>query len=159
MRLPVSILITLIAGMGCIRQSTVIIPPDAGLTIEEVQTFVAHYDSAWNSKQVSEMDSLYGRAYVYFTSIGGITNRAANLEVLAADYYKVLQASRTELDIRIDGNTAVVGSRWQGNGLWKGTPFKDNQRCGLVIQKQQGRLKLLSEHCVEIKADTATSGG
>ncbi|WP_276484562.1 nuclear transport factor 2 family protein [Paraflavitalea pollutisoli] len=157
MRLPITMLLTLSLYTSCMQQSTIVTPAAENITQEEVQAFVAHYDSAWNSKQVSEMDSLYGRAYVYFTSIGGMTNREANLEVLGADYYNVLQASRTELDIRIDGNTAIVGSRWQGNGLWKGTPFKDNQRCGLVIQKQQGKLKLLTEHCVEIKADTATA--
>lgn len=125
------------------------------ITPEEVKAFVAHYDSAWNSKNVAAMDTIYGRSYVYFTSVGSTTSGAANLEVLGASYYKVLKAERTDLEIVIDGNTAVVSSRWRGNGLWKDSTFNDNQRCGLVIRKQNGRLRLLTEHCVEIKGHTA----
>ena len=99
------------------------------------------------------MDSLYASQYKYFTSVGGVSSRARNLEILAADYYKVISAQRTEIEISIDGNTAIVSSRWRGNGIWQGEPFNDNQRCGLVIQKQGKELKLLSEHCVDISSE------
>ena len=75
------------------------------------------------------------------------------IEILAADYYKVIAATRTEVDILIDGNIAIVSSRWQGNGIFKDEPFNDNQRCGLVIQKKGKELKLLSEHCVDISTE------
>ncbi|MDF2190073.1 nuclear transport factor 2 family protein [Paraflavitalea sp. CAU 1676] len=130
-------------------------PNAVSLTREEVAAFVGHYDSSWNTKNVAAMESIYGKSFVYFTSVGGTSTRAQNLEVLGADYYKVLKADRSELEIIIDGNTAIVSSRWRGNGIWKDTTFNDNQRCGLVIQKQNGQLKLLSEHCVEIQGDTA----
>ena len=99
------------------------------------------------------VDSLYASKYQYFTSVGGVSSRARNLEILAADYYKVIAATRTEVDILIDGNIAIVSSRWQGNGIFKDEPFNDNQRCGLVIQKKGEELKLLSEHCVDISTE------
>ena len=123
------------------------------LTKEEVTAFLNTYDNAWNLKQQTVVDSLYASQYKYFTSVGGVSSRARNLEILAADYYKLISASRTEVDISIEGNIAIVSSRWQGNGIWQGEPFNDNQRCGLVIQKQGKELKLLSEHCVDISND------
>jgi Domain of unknown function (DUF4440) len=123
------------------------------LSKEEVLVFIKTYDEAWNTKKNRIVDSLYAPQYRYFTSVGGISSRARNLEILAADYYKITNASRTEIEITIDGNTAIVSSRWIGNGIWKGEPFNDNQRCGLVIQKQGKDLKLLSEHCVDISTE------
>ena len=123
------------------------------LTKDEVLSFLVTYDSAWNLKKQSVVDSLYAPQYKYFTSVGGVSSRARNLEILAAEYYKLIAASRTEVDISIEGDIAIVSSRWQGNGIWQGEPFSDNQRCGLVIQKQGKTLKLLSEHCVDISSD------
>ena len=120
---------------------------------EEVISFLRRYDSAWNSKNNKVVDSLYAPQYRYFTSVGGVSSRSRNLEILAADYYKVIAANRTEIDISIDGNIAIVSSRWQGNGVWMNEPFNDNQRCGLVIQKKGKQLKLLSEHCVDISTE------
>ena len=123
------------------------------LSTEEVIAFLKTYDSAWTTKNLKVVDSLYASQYRYFTSVGGVSSRARNLEILAADYYKVIAADRTEVDIFIDDNIAIVSSRWQGKGIWKDEPFNDNQRCGLVIQKKGNELKLLSEHCVDISIE------
>lgn len=125
----------------------------ADLSKEEVLAFLQKYDEAWNAKKNKEVDAIYAPQYKYFTSVGGVSSRARNLEILAADYYKLITANRTEIEIAIDGNTAIVSSRWTGNGTWKGEPFNDIQRCGLVIQKKGKDLKLLSEHCVDILAE------
>ena len=124
--------------------------PPAPLTKEEVLAFIQLYDNAWNIKNNKAVDSLYGRNYQYFTSMGGVSSRARNLEILIADYYQLNSAKRSEIEISIEDNTAIVSSRWQGTGVWRGELFDDNQRCGLVIQKQGKELKLISEHCVDI---------
>lgn len=125
----------------------------AKLSKEEVIAFLNTYDDAWNTKKSDVVDSLYASQYKYFTSVGGVSSRARNLEILAAEYYKLNTAGRTEIDISINENIAIVSSRWQGNGIWRGESFNDNQRCGLVIQKQGKQLKLLSEHCVDISTE------
>ena len=123
------------------------------ITEAEVASFLKTYDDAWNTKNGKVVDSLYASHYRYYTSVGGISTRARNLELLAADYFQIIKASRSEVDISIDGNIAIVSSRWQGNGIWRGEPFHDNQRCGLVIQKTAHGLRLLSEHCVDIATE------
>lgn len=124
-----------------------------GLARDEVISFLKTYDEAWKAKKSNVVDSLYAPQYKYFTSVGGVSSRARNLEILSADYYTLISANRTEVEISIEGNTAIVSSRWQGNGVWKGEPFTDIQRCGLVIQKNEKGLKLLSEHCVDISTE------
>lgn len=70
-------------------------------------------------KEKRVVDSLYSGQYRYFTSVGGISSRARNLEILAADYYKLNTTNRMEIEINIDGNIAIVSSRWQGTGFGK----------------------------------------
>jgi hypothetical protein len=126
----------------------------ATISREEILAFLKQYDDAWNSKNIARVDSLFGTSYTYFTSTGKVNKRAESLAMLAADYYRLLNANRSEVEVFLDGNTAVVSSRWKGHGTWKGSSFTDDQRCGLIIQKQNGQLKLLSEHCVQIAKDT-----
>lgn len=125
------------------------------ITKEEVLAFIKKYDTSWNNKMVSFVDSSLATSYVYFTSTGGLTTRERTLEFLGSNEYKINSADRSEIDIWIDGNTAIVSSHWKGEGVWSGGSFKDNQRCGMVIQKQNNQLKLLTEHCVEIKQDSS----
>ena len=139
-------------GLICIAFSCKTTPGTnkSTLTKEEVLAFVKTYDDAWNTRKRDVVDSLYASHYRYFTSVGDVSSRRRNLEILSADYYQLTSAIRSEIEITIEENTAIVSSRWRGSGTWRGTPFEDNQRCGLVIQKRGTELKLLSEHCVEI---------
>lgn len=143
----------ILLAVGCGNDETSTNNSPGKLSKEEVIAFLKTYDSAWNNKNSKVVDSLYAPQYRYFTSVGGVSSRARNLEILAANYYKVIDANRTEIDISIDGNIAIVSSRWRGNGVWMNEPFNDNQRCGLVIQKKGTELKLLSEHCVDISTE------
>jgi hypothetical protein len=123
------------------------------ITEKEALDFIARYDSAWNSKDSATVSQLLGGNYVYFNSLGGLTPREKTLTDLAAPYYKVLAARREELQVVIHENVATISSRWIGNGIWKDGTFNDNQRCGLTLAKNNGKIELIAEHCVEIKAE------
>lgn len=146
--------VAIAATLFCVACKTSKSLPVETISREEILAFLKQYDDAWNSKNVARVDSLFGTSYTYFTSTGKVNKRAESLATLAADYYRLLNANRSEVEVFIDGNTAVVSSRWKGNGTWKGSSFTDDQRCGLIIQKQNGLMKLLSEHCVQIAKDT-----
>jgi hypothetical protein len=129
--------------------------PDQTITEQEALDFVARYDVAWNTKDSVTVKELLGDKYLYFDSQGGLTPRERTLTVVAAPYYKVISARREEIQVLIHENVATVSSRWIGNGLWKDQTFNDNQRCGLTLAKQNGKIELIAEHCVEIKGDGA----
>lgn len=130
---------------------------DIPLTEAEVKDFIRQYDALWASRDTGLMKQAMDDQYVYFTSTGSTIGRADIISWFTpADKYKVEKAERSEINVQLNGNTAIVSSRWIGNGNFGNEKFNDDQRCGLVIQKSDGKLKLLTEHCTQI---TGRNGG
>ncbi len=128
-------------------------PIDASLVTEqEVKDFITAYDRAWEDRDALKMKEMMDEKYIYFSSTGSTTTREKILGWFTpADKYKMDTAYRNEISIILNGNTAVVSTHWVGNGTFGDMKFNDDQRCGLVIQKLNGKLKLISEHCVQIE--------
>jgi hypothetical protein len=116
----------------------------------QVGALVAHYDSAWNHRDTSEVSRLLAAQYKYFTSRGGVSSRAETIAFLSAPDYRLEHAQRSEVVVSLSGPVAVVSSRWQGHGTYRGEAFKDDQRCGQTWLRTTGTWQLLSEHCVQI---------
>jgi hypothetical protein len=117
----------------------------------EVADFISHYDDLWSRRDTTGMKEAMAENYIYFTSVGSTTDRNKIISWFTpADKYKVDSAMRSEISVTINGNTAVVSSRWVGSGSFDGERFRDDQRCSLTILKEKGRLKLISEHCTQI---------
>lgn len=121
------------------------------LTEKEVMDFVKYYDNLWESRDTTGMKKSMAENYTYFTSTGSTTDRSKIISWFSpADKYRVDTAIRSEITVNINDNIAIVSSRWVGSGSFDGEKFKDDQRCSLTIQKVNGELKLLSEHCTQI---------
>jgi ketosteroid isomerase-like protein len=121
------------------------------LTTAEVKDFISAYDGAWKGYDTTAMKELMDEKYIYFTSTGSTSDRKRILSWFTpVGKYKVDTAYRNEISIVLNGNTAIVSSHWKGNGSFDGTAFSDDQRCGLVVQKLSGKLKIISEHCIQI---------
>lgn len=130
---------------------------DVLITEAEVKDFIRQYDVMWASRDTGLMKQAMDDQYIYFTSTGSTIGRADVISWFTpADKYKVEKAERSEISVQLNGNTAIVSSRWIGNGSFGNEKFNDDQRCGLVIQKSDGKLKLLTEHCTQI---TGRNGG
>lgn len=124
--------------------------PEA-LTREEVIAVVNRFDNAWKKKNVSEVDSVLAPSYIYFTQSGGIFERPNVVQTAGSPDYRLDTVNRRQLDIKIEGNTAIVNTIWTGKGSYFNTPFDDRQRCSMVIIKQQGKVQVLSEHCTPVR--------
>jgi ketosteroid isomerase-like protein len=121
------------------------------LTDKEVEEFIMSYDDMWARRDTSLMKETMSDNYIYFSSTGRTIDRKSIMDWFnPADKYKVDSVSRNEIKITIEGSTAIVSSRWVGRGSFGGEKFEDDQRCGLVIRKENGKLKILSEHCTQI---------
>ena len=121
------------------------------LTEKEVRDFVNRYDDLWAKRDTTGMKDVMAENYIYFTSAGSTTDRKKIISWFSpADKYIINTATRSEIGVTINGNTAVVSSRWIGSGSFEGEQFKDDQRCSLTIQKENGKLKLIAEHCTQI---------
>ncbi len=128
-------------------------PIEAGLLTEtEVKDFITNYDKAWENRDTATMKEIMADKYIYFTSTGDTRTRDNIISWFTpADKYNVETAYRNEVRITLNGNTAVVSSHWIGKGVFGTEKFNDDQRCGLVIQKINGKIKIISEHCVQIE--------
>jgi hypothetical protein len=115
-----------------------------------VTAMVSAYDRAWNSRDTSAVQRILAPEYRYFTSRGGVESRAEALAILASPEYVLNQARRSELSVRISGPVAVVASRWQGQGTFRGERFVDDQRCGQTWLRAGRTWQVVSEHCVQI---------
>lgn len=121
------------------------------LSEKEVKDFINDYGEIWAKRDTVLMKEAMSDNYIYFSSNGGTINRSSILGWFTPeDKYQVNSATRNEIKIIIEGTTAIVSSHWVGNGSFAGEKFEDDQRCSLVIKKQNGKLKIISEHCTQI---------
>jgi ketosteroid isomerase-like protein len=108
------------------------------------------YDDAWNKKDAATVGTILAADYVYFTSVGGLSNRQETLDFLVSPKYVLTFVERSEIKAFRSGGTVVVSSRWRGKGTYSEGEINDDQRCGQVFVKEGKKWKLLSEHCVQI---------
>jgi len=70
--------------------------------------------------------------------------------MLRSAKYILNSAERSEIAVYRTGKTAIVSSRWKGQGSYDGEEFRDDQRCSIVVAQEGGRWRVLSEHCTQI---------
>lgn len=145
--LPVPLV--LLALLTACAPTAQIAPP----TEQEVHELVRAYDDSWARRDTAAIGRLLGDSYQYFTSRGGIWSRERTLGLVASRDYVLSDAERTEVEVRLDGATAVVSSRWRGHGTYGEETFDDDQRCSLVLVRHPDRWRLLAEHCTQIEPE------
>ena len=121
------------------------------LTKEEVIAVINQFDNGWKNKKMNTVDSALSPMYTYFTQSGGIFSRDSVVATAGESGYMLRDMSRSEMDITITGNTAIVSTRWKGKGSYRGTMFDEDQRCSIVVVKKDNKVEILSEHCTPIK--------
>lgn len=144
MRMPWGLLVFLMTGCA--------ITWAQGLESSEgdILKFVEKYDNAWNHKDTAAIESILAPDYVYFTSKGGIESRQALIDELMSPTYKLASAERSEMKVYFASGTAVVSSRWKGQGTYNRVEFHDDQRCSIVLARAGQTWQVLSEHCTQI---------
>ena len=140
-----SILIICFATLlySCTKQETITEP--------EVISAIKKFDVGWEKKNMAAVDSVLSPSYIYFTQSGNTFTRDSVVATAGESSYTLTNMNRTEMAVTITGNTAVVSTRWQGVGTYRGVPFNEDQRCSIVLIKEQGVVQILTEHCTPIR--------
>lgn len=99
------------------------------------------------------VDSVLAPSYIYFTQSGGTFSRDSVVQTAGSPTYTLEKVNRTEFDVVLYDNTAIVSTRWEGRGMYRGTPFDENQRCSITIYKTDDKVEILSEHCTPIRVN------
>lgn len=140
-------------GAGCARPA-----PRPAAAEAALRTTIATYDSAWLAKDGPAVARLLAPGYTYFTSTGGLNDRAGTLAFLADTSYVLTLSRRSEVRVTMAGPVAGVSSRWEGAGRFRGEVVRDDQTCGQTWLREEEHWLLLTEHCVNRPAsDPAAS--
>jgi Tfp pilus assembly protein PilZ len=121
------------------------------LTREEVVEVIRKFDEGWRSKNLARVDSVLAPRYIYFTQSGGLFVRDSVVQTAGSSAYSLENMIRSDYEVELVGQTAVVSTRWQGKGVYRGVPFDEDQRCSLTIIKDNNKVMILSEHCTPIR--------
>ena len=121
------------------------------ITEQEAIKAIKKFDYGWEHKNMSTVDSVLSPNYIYFTQSGNTFSRDSLVATSGENDYLLHDMSRSEIMVTLTGNTAVVSTRWKGQGIYRGTAFNEDQRCSLVLIKQDNKVQILSEHCTPIK--------
>jgi len=128
-------------------------PKEKPLTEDEVIKVINQFDDGWEHKNMETVDSTLSPVYTYFTQSGSTFSRDSVVATAGEPTYLLQDVSRSEFDIQIYGNTAVVSTRWKGKGSYRGTSFDEDQRCSIVVVKKDDKVQILTEHCTPIKSN------
>jgi Domain of unknown function (DUF4440) len=123
------------------------------LTEDEAIDVIRKFDDGWRNKNMKEVDSALSPMYVYFTQSGGMFSRDSVVATAGESTYELHDMSRSEFNVEIIANTAVVSTRWKGKGSYRGNPFDEDQRCSIVVVKKGDIVQIFSEHCTPIKGN------
>lgn len=124
---------------------------DSGISSSEALAVVRALDDAWRVKDTAIVARLLADNYTYFSSTGSVLSRDWLLgDLLGNPTYQLDRSERSELRVMLHGTTAVVSSRWRGEGSYEGNPIRDDQRCTLVVVKDHDQARIAMEHCTAI---------
>jgi len=117
-------------------------------TEDSLRAALATYDSAWLARDSRTVERILSPEYTYFTSNGGLNDKAATLAFLADTGYILTLSRRTDVRVKLAGSAALVSSRWEGRGRYHAEAVRDDQTCGQTWLWLKDRWVILSEHCV-----------
>ena len=141
---------------ACSRRShDAALPARTGVLESDALALVERYDAAWSRKDWAMLEKVLARDYVYFSSKGDVSDRAATKQLVTSPVYRLDRGERTEQKTYRSGSTVVVSSHWIGAGVFDGKPFADDQRCSVVVAFADGKGRVLSEHCTNLAAPGA----
>jgi hypothetical protein len=149
MKIQNIVLIFSLALFSCKEQKK--LPPPPPLTKQEVIDAIMKFDDGWRTKNKAAVDSMLGPSYIYFTQSGGLFTRDSVVATSGSPDYSLERMTRMEYQVELQGNTAIVATRWMGKGIYRGKPFNEDQRCSITLIKTGNRIQIYSEHCTPIR--------
>ena len=103
---------------------------------------------AWFEKDVGTVERLMADDYVYVAPNGQVLDRGAILGIIRSPSYQLLNGTPTEVVVRSLGDGAtVIRKRWQGEGTFEGTTFKDDHSLVMVCARLGPEWQIVMEQC------------
>jgi hypothetical protein len=116
--------------------------------LDELQGLNEAWNQAWLDKDVATVERLMADDYVYVAPNGQELDRLTVLEIIRSPGYWLHHGTRTEVVVRALGtDAAVIRHRWQGEGTFEGTSFRDDHKCVMVCARLGAGWQIVLEQC------------
>jgi hypothetical protein len=103
---------------------------------------------AWFEKDVGTVERMMADDYEYVAPHGQVMGRQAVLGIIRSPSYQLLHGTCTEVVVRLLGDgAAVIRKRWQGEGTFEGTSFKDDHSLVMVWVRLGSEWQIVMEQC------------
>ena len=117
----------------------------------ELELLNNDWNKAWLEKDVAAVERIMGLEYVYIAPNGQVLDRRAILAIIRDPSYHLIWGTRAEVSVTALGEAAaLVMHRWQGEGSFRGKPFKDDHRCARVCRREGNTWRIVHEQCSPI---------
>ena len=126
-------------------------PSESEKTVAELEQLNQRWNKAWLKREVSTVEKLMAKDYVYIAPNGHVLDRQAVLEIIRSPSYHLYNGSRTEVVVKLLGtDAAAVINHWQGEGVYDGRTFQDDHRCSMLCVRRGKEWEIVLEQCSPI---------
>lgn len=114
----------------------------------ELERLYGEWTRAWLDRDPATVDRLMAEEYRYAAPDGRVYDRAAILGIVRSPSYRLDWGERSEVSVApLCADSAVILSRWRGEGGYEGRTFRDDHRCTTVFARRGGAWRIVHEHC------------
>lgn len=112
------------------------------------------WNKAWLTRDVAAVERIAADDYAYIGPHGQVLDRNDILAIVRSPSYRLRAGNWTEVSMtRLGADAALVLDRFQGEGEYRGRPFREDHRHTTVWVHRRGGWQVRLEHCSAITSD------
>ena len=113
---------------------------------DEVRRIEIEWGDAFERRDMATLDRLMADEYILTDPLGSVRSKAESLAALKTNEVLFESTNSDDVNVRINGDTAVVTGRSTFRGRYKGWSMAGQYQYTDVLVKRQGSWKAVSSH-------------
>ena len=113
---------------------------------DEVRRIESEWGDAFERKDIAALDRLMDDEYILTDPLGSVRSKAESLEALKKNEVLFESTKSDNVNVRINGDTAVVTGRSTFRGRYKGWSMAGQYQYTDVLVKRRGSWKAVGSH-------------
>jgi ketosteroid isomerase-like protein len=119
-------------------------------TEDEIRRIEIEWGEAFERRDMETLDRLMADDYILTDPLGSVRSKAESLAAIARSEVHFESSKSDNVNVRINGDTAVVTGRSTFRGRYKGWSMAGQYQYTDVLVKRSGRWKAVGSHITAI---------
>ena len=115
-------------------------------TEDEVRQIESEWGEAFERGDMATLDRVMADDYVLTDPLGNLRTKAESLAAIETNELRFESTESDNVNVRVNGDTAVVTGRSRFRGRYKGWPMAGRYQYTDVLVKRSGSWKAVSSH-------------